>query len=200
MPPEVIGYADDVTTYDYDPEMAKKTLQDAGYTLPVEIEFWYPTDVSRPYMPDPKRNFEAFQASLNKSGFKVTPKSAPWNPDYLGRADAGTAGNLRLLGWTGDYGDADNFIGTFFQSPQRAWGTTTTPLTEIQNLLNEGEEETDEAKRQEIYENANRAIMEQLPGVPYAHSEPALAFDADVKGYVASPTTNESFAPVTLGG
>ena len=70
-------------------------------------------------MPDPKRNFEAFAASLNKSGFKVTPKSAPWNPDYLGRADAGNAGNLRLLGWTGDYGDADNFIGTFFQSRRR---------------------------------------------------------------------------------
>ena len=104
------------------------------------LEFWYPTDVSRPYMPDPKRNFEAFAASLNKSGFKVTPKSAPWNPDYLGRVDAGNAGNARLLGWTGDYGDADNFIGTFFQTPQNAWGTTTTPLTKIENLLNQGED------------------------------------------------------------
>jgi peptide/nickel transport system substrate-binding protein len=200
MPPEVVGYADDVTTYEYDPEMAKQILRDAGYTLPVAIEFWYPTDVSRPYMPDPKRNFEAFAASLNNSGFKVTPRSAPWNPDYLGRADAGNAGNLRLLGWTGDYGDADNFIGTFFQTPQKAWGTTTTPLTEIQDLLNQGEIETDEAKREAIYQDANRAIMEQLPGVPYAHSEPALAFSADVDGYVASPTTNESFAPVTIGG
>ena len=89
-------------------------------------------------MPDPKRNFEAFAASLNKSGFKVTPKSAPWNPDYLGRVDAGNAGNARLLGWTGDYGDADNFIGTFFQSPQKAWGTTTTPLTKIQDAAERG--------------------------------------------------------------
>ena len=106
----------------YDPEKAKKILTDAGYTLPVALEFWYPTDVSRPYMPDPKRNFEAFAASLNKSGFKVTPKSAPWNPDYLGRVDAGNAGNARLLGWTGDYGDADNFIGTFFQTPAEGLG------------------------------------------------------------------------------
>jgi len=37
-----------------------------------------------------------------------------------------------------------------------------------------------------------------LPGVPYAHSRPALAFTANVNGYVASPTTNESFASVTL--
>jgi peptide/nickel transport system substrate-binding protein len=198
MPPEVVGYADDVTEYPYDPEKAKQILQDAGYTLPVPLEFWYPTDVSRPYMPDPKRNFEAFAASLNKSGFKVTAKSAPWNPDYLGRADAGNAGNLRMLGWTGDYGDADNFIGTFFQSPQKAWGTTEKPLTEIQDLLDQAEIETEESKREELYQEANRKIMEQLPGVPYAHSKPALAFSAKVKGYVASPTTNESFATVTL--
>ncbi len=198
MPPEVVGYADDVPEYSYDPEKAKKILTDAGYTLPVPLEFWYPTDVSRPYMPDPKRNFEAFAASLNKSGFKVTPKSAPWNPDYLGRVDAGNAGNARLLGWTGDYGDADNFIGTFFQTPQKAWGTTTKPLTKIQDLLNQGEEEVDEAKREAIYQDANREIMTELPGVPYAHSEPALAFSAKVRGYETSPTTNESFAPVTL--
>jgi peptide/nickel transport system substrate-binding protein len=198
MPPEVVGYADDVPTYEYDPEKAKQILTDAGYTLPVPLEFWYPTDVSRPYMPDPKRNFEAFAASLNKSGFKVTPKSAPWSPDYLGRADAGTLGNLRLLGWTGDYGDADNFIGTFFQSPQKAWGTTEKPLTEIQNLLDQAEAETDESKREELYQEANRQIMTQLPGVPYAHSEPAVAFAANVRGYQTSPTSNESFAPVWI--
>jgi peptide/nickel transport system substrate-binding protein len=198
MPPEVVGYADDVPTYEYDPEKAKQILTDAGLTLPVPLEFWYPTDVSRPYMPDPKRNFEAFAASLNKSGFKVTAKSAPWNPDYLGRADEGNAGNLRLLGWTGDYGDADNFIGTFFQSPQKAWGTTTNPLTEIQKLLNDAEIETEESERESLYQEANRQIMTQLPGVPYAHSEPAVAFTANVSGYQTSPTSNESFAPVSI--
>ena len=30
MPPEVVGYADDVPTYDYDPEKAKQLLQEAG--------------------------------------------------------------------------------------------------------------------------------------------------------------------------
>jgi peptide/nickel transport system substrate-binding protein len=198
MPPEVVGYADDVPMYEFDPEKSKQILQDAGLTLPVELEFWYPTDVSRPYMPDPKRNFEAFAASLNESGFKVIPKSAPWNPDYLGRVDAGTAGHLHIIGWTGDYGDADNFIGTFFQSPKPQFGTKDNPNEEIHNLLNEAEIETDEAKREEMYKEANRLIMEWLPGMPYAHSQPALAFTANVSGYEPSPTTNESFATVSI--
>jgi peptide/nickel transport system substrate-binding protein len=184
--------------YEFDPEKSKQILQDAGLTLPVELEFWYPTDVSRPYMPDPKRNFEAFAASLNESGFKVIPKSAPWNPDYLGRVDAGTAGHLHIIGWTGDYGDADNFIGTFFQSPKPQFGTKDNPNEEIHNLLNEAEIETDEAKREEMYKEANRLIMEWLPGMPYAHSQPALAFTANVSGYEPSPTTNESFATVSI--
>jgi peptide/nickel transport system substrate-binding protein len=198
MPPEVVGYADDVTQYEFDPEKAKALLEEAGLTLPVEVEFAYPTDVSRPYMPDPKRNFEAFRASLEQSGFTVTPESAPWNPDYLGNADEGNY-MIRLLGWTGDYGDADNFIGTFFQSPQKAWGTDKSDeMKPVQDLLNQAEIETDEAERERLYQEANRMIMEILPGVPYAHSRPALAFAANVQGYIPSPTTNESFATVTI--
>jgi len=195
MPPSLPGYADDVTEYPYDPEKAKSLLQEAGLTLPVEVEFWYPTDVSRPYMPDPKRNFEAFAASLNKSGFKVTPKSAPWSPDYLGRVDTGKAGALNLIGWTGDYADADNFIGVFFQGQKPQWGFNN---KELFDALDAAEVEPDIEARNGLYEDVNRQIMEFLPGVPYAHSKPALAFAANVNGFEPSPTTNESFASVSI--
>ena len=164
----------------------------------MKLDFWYPTDVSRPYMPDPKRNFEAFAASLNKSGFQVVPHSAPWNPDYLGRVNDGTAGNMFMIGWTGDYGDADNFVGTFFQAPSKQFGTVKNPNKKVEQLLNDAERETDAAKREQLYKDANREISTWLPGVPYAHSEPALAFAGNVKGYVPSPTTNESFASVSI--
>jgi peptide/nickel transport system substrate-binding protein len=194
MPPEVVGYADDVTEYEFDPEKSKQLLQDAGLTLPVEIEFWYPSDVSRPYMPDPKRNFEAFAASLNDAGFKVTPRTAPWSPDYLGAVDEGNA-QVYLLGWTGDYGDPDNFIGTFFQSAQKAWGFEN---QEIFDALDAAETETDLDERERLYQEANKLIMDFLPGVPYVHTKPALAFAANVSGYEPSPVSLESFATVSI--
>jgi peptide/nickel transport system substrate-binding protein len=199
MPPSLFGYADDVQEYTYDPEKSKQILQDAGYTLPVKLDGWFPTDVSRPYMPDPKRNFEAFAASLEKSGFKVVPHSAPWSPDYLGRSDEGKLGNLYLLGWTGDFGDPDDFIGVFFQTPQKQWGTTgNNEMKPVMEILDQAETETDEAKRTELYQEANRQIMQLLPGVPYAHNKPAVAFIKGVEGYVPSPVDLQSFATVSL--
>jgi peptide/nickel transport system substrate-binding protein len=197
MPKEIFGYADDVTTYDYDPAKSKQLLQQAGLTLPVEIEFWYPTDVSRDYMPDPKRNFEAFASDLNKAGFKVKPRSAPWSPDYTDLVDGGKA-QIYLIGWIADFADPDNFIGTFFQDPGPDWGFKN---AEISKLLDDAEAETDLQKRTTLYQEANRKIMDFLPGVPYVHAKAALAFQSKVTGYKPSPVGvgGESFAPVSLG-
>ncbi len=194
MPPELFGYADDVPTYEYDPEKAKQILADAGIDTPVKIDFAYPTDVTRPYMPDPQANFEAMVADLEECCFEVEEKSAVWDPNYLDNANNGRYGAY-LLGWTGDFGDPDNFIGTFFQDKSPAWGFEN---AEIFKLLDDAEVETDQAKRTEMYQEANRKIMELLPGVPYAHTKPALAFTANVEGYVPSPVSLEQFSNVTV--
>jgi peptide/nickel transport system substrate-binding protein len=195
MPPELFGYAKDVKRYSYNPAKAKALLQQAGLTLPVEIEFWYPTDISRGYMPDPTRNFQAFAASLEKSGFKVVAKSAPWRPDYVSRTQAGTAGHLNLIGWTGDFGDPDNFIGTFFRTEQNQWG----PINpKIHQILNRALSETNADVRAGLYRQANRMIMQFLPGVPYVHTKPALAFKKGVTGYVASPIELEPLERVSV--
>jgi peptide/nickel transport system substrate-binding protein len=198
QPPQLFGWSPHVVKYEYNPDKAKQLLQQAGLTLPVTLDFWYPTGVSRPYMPDPQRNFEAFSASLEKSGFKIVAHSAPWRPDYVSKVNSGEAGNINLIGWTGDYGDPDDFLGVFFQNFNPQFGFQNAKLTA---LLNKGEQETNLKARIKIYQQANEMIMRDiLPGVPYAHSIPALGMQKSVSGYIASPIGTDPFAPVNVGG
>jgi peptide/nickel transport system substrate-binding protein len=145
-------------------------------------------------MPDPVRNYEAFAAHLNEAGFEIEPRSAPWSPDYLGLVNEGRC-PLYLLGWTGDFADPDNFVGTFFQTEQAAWGFNN---PELFDLLDRAEVETDEDARIALYQEANQVIADFLPGVPYAHSRPALAFRANISGYVPSPVSLEQFSTVRI--
>jgi peptide/nickel transport system substrate-binding protein len=193
MPPSLFGYSEDVPQYEYDVEKAKALIAESGVKNPT-LEFWYPTGVSRPYMPDPVANFQAFSADLEAAGFTVVPKSDVWNPNYLNAVDTGQTG-MRLLGWTGDFGDPDNFVGTFFRTQQPAWG----PLDpSIYSELDAARAEPDEAARTALYEAVNKKIMEFLPGVPYAHTKPSLAFAEGVEGFVPSPVSIEDFSKVSM--
>jgi peptide/nickel transport system substrate-binding protein len=198
QPPTLFGWTNKVAKYPYDPDKAKALLTAAGFKLPVTLDFWYPTGVSRPYMPDPQRNFEAFSASLEKSGFNIVAHSAPWRPDYVSKVNSGDAGNLNMIGWTGDYGDPDDFIGVFFKGNSPQFGFSNAKLTA---LLNKAAAEPNFKTRVKLYQQANIMIMgDILPGVPYAHSVPALGMQKAVTGYVASPIGTDLFAPVSIGG
>jgi peptide/nickel transport system substrate-binding protein len=196
-PPQLFGWTNKVPKYPYNPSKAKSLLRSAGLSLPVHVDFWYPTGVSRPYMPNPKLNFEAFQASLNNSGFSVTAHTAPWRPDYVKDVNQGTAGDLNLIGWTGDFGDPDNFLGTFFKTYSPQFGFHNSGIF---NILARAAAEPNFNKRVSLYQKANIMIMKFLPAVPYAHSQPALGFQRKVHGYVASPVGTDPFAGVYFGG
>lgn len=196
LPPQLFGFAKKgVPQYPYNPDKAKALLQQAGLTLPVKIDFWFPTNVSRPYMPSPAQNFQAFQASLEKSGFKVTPHNAPWRPDYLGTVQSGGA-QLFLLGWTGDWGDPSNFLNVHFGSETKQFGYNNPALF---TLLQQADAETDLDKRTALYQAASVAVMKFLPMVPYVHSTPALAFKKNVKGFIASPVGLDPFWLASVG-
>jgi peptide/nickel transport system substrate-binding protein len=197
MPPGLPGYTANVQRYPYNPARSQQLLRQAGLTLPVKIDFWYPSGVQRPYMPDPPRIFQAFAASLERSGFDVEARSAPWSPDYLNAAQTGNAGHLHLLGWTGDYADADNFLGEFFQTPKPQFGFRNAA---VQRLLDRAEQETNQRRRVALYQQANRQIMRLLPAVPYAHTRPALGFRRQVRGYIPSPVSLEPFRLVFIQG
>jgi peptide/nickel transport system substrate-binding protein len=201
MPPAIAGYEPRVRRYDFNPTRAQQLLRQAGLSLPVKIDFYWPTNVSRPYMPSPNLNAAAFRASLERSGFDVNLVSEPWRPDYVKHVNEGTGGHLNIIGWTGDYADADNFVGTFFQSNNPQFGLNGSGgHARIKTLLNQAEATVNARKRVTLYKQINRLLAEFVPAVPYAHSRPAVGVQRRVQGYRASPVGTESFYGVTIGG
>ena len=65
----------------------------------------------------------------------------------------------------------------------------------------EAEAESDPAKREQLYQEANRKIMAFVASVPYAHNSAAIALESNIQGFVPSPVGvgGESFATVEAG-
>jgi peptide/nickel transport system substrate-binding protein len=198
LPPALFGFAKKgVPSYPYNPAKAKALLTQAGLKLPVTIDFWYPTNVSRPYMPDPARNFQAFQQSLDQSGFNVVPHSAPWRPDYRAGVQAGND-QVFLFGWIADFGDPADFLNVHFGSNTPQFGFTNNALFK---LLAKADAEPNYEKRVALYQQASVQVMKFLPVVPYVWAASAVALDKNVNGYAPGPIgpVNEPFANVSIG-
>ncbi len=195
-PDTVDGWTDTVQHYDYDLAKAKDLLAQANASN-LTLNFWWPTEVSRPYMPDPKAVFTAFKADLEAAGITVNETSKPWNGGYLDGVDAQGA-DAFLLGWTGDYNSPDNFIGTFFSDPTGRFGTQYYPwATQLTDELAKADSEPDSTTRNADYVALNVKLLgEYLPAIPISHSPPAIVVSAKVQGLVPSPLTDERFATV----
>ena len=201
MPSTVSGYNGDLQATEYDPDKAEQLLQQAGAD-DLTLTFAYPTDVSRPYMPDPQELYEAIRTNLEDVGITVEVETASWNGGYLDNVTAGKY-DAYLLGWTGDYDAAFNFIGTFFGNlKENDFATIEYPWgKQLADDLQAADAIVDEGERATAFEEINQQIMEEYrPGVPISHSPPALVVGPDVEGVIPSPLTAEEFDTVSVGG
>ncbi|HWS35831.1 MAG TPA: ABC transporter substrate-binding protein [Actinoplanes sp.] len=194
LPDTVEGYNPDVKKYDYNVEAAKKLLAEAGASN-LKLRFHYPTEVTRPYMPNPKDLFELISADLKAVGIEIEAIPLKWSPDYLNATTSGSAHDLHFLGWTGDYGDAYNFIGTMFDRQKDEWGFNNPALFA---QFKDADSTADQAARIEKYKALNAAIAEFAPGVPISHSPPAIVFGKGLTGITPSPLTDERFVGATF--
>ncbi|MFX0538317.1 ABC transporter substrate-binding protein [Ornithinimicrobium sp. Y1847] len=198
FPDTLPGYNETLEPYSYDPDLAKQLLEEAGHA-DLEIEFWQPTEVTRPYMPDPASIFDAIRSDWEAVGITVTPKPMPWTGGYLDGTEQGQA-PAYLLGWTGDYSSPDNFIGTFFTQQDNAFDTGNYDFAdELTADLTEADSEPDADKREEMYKEINKRLAEDwLPGLPISHSPPAIVVAPNVQGLITSPLAAEDFSTVTI--
>jgi peptide/nickel transport system substrate-binding protein len=194
MPPNIDGYNKDVKDYAYDLEKAKALLKEAGYEKGFEIDLWA-MPVARPYMPEAQKVAEVIQDSLSKIGVTANIKSAEW-ATYLDDAAAGKF-DMFMLGWTGDNGDADNFLYTLLDKDSIGSNNYSYYSNdELHDILIAAQSEPDKDKRNELYKQAQVIIKDDAPWVPLVHSRPLLAAAKDVSGYLPHPTGSEALTKV----
>lgn len=194
MPDLLPGANEDVIKYEYNPDKARDLIEQSGVENPT-IDLAYPTDVSRPYMPNPQDNWSLIKADLEAVGFTVNEVKDTWSPDYLDKYQSGDY-MAYLIGWKADYADTDNFLGVFFRDLNSAFNWDN---PEVRQLLTDARAETDPDKRADMYMQANEMIMEDLPGLPYVLVGNAGAVNPDIKGFTPNPVTAEDYSVLTRG-
>jgi peptide/nickel transport system substrate-binding protein len=195
--PAGVQYAKDLNLPTYDVAKAKALIAESGET-DLTIDFWYPSDVTRPYMPDPAGIFQALTANLEAVGFTVVPHNAPWG-NYLDDEDAGKY-EMWILGWTGDWAGPDNFLKTAFfgyknGAPKKEFAYKNDA---VDKAMNDALAAGTEAEAKTLWEKAQDLIRADMPTVPIANSKPQAAASIDLKGFIGSAALNESLNLVWL--
>jgi len=183
-----------VADYEFNPQKAQELLAQAGYPNGFDLQLWY-MPVSRPYFPNPKPIAEAFAADLSAIGIRVSLQTKDWAA-YLADRNKQPGYQAFMLGWTGDYGDPDNFYYAHFGSG------STDDLGKWKNdqvfkLLDEGRAKDDKAERTKIYKQVDEVLYKEAVRIPIVHSQPLLAKRKNVSGWTPSPLGSESLEDVS---
>ncbi|MAY62897.1 MAG: ABC transporter substrate-binding protein [Rhizobiales bacterium] len=195
IPPTMWSYNDSVEDDPYDPEAAKKMLEEAGVS-DLSMKIWA-MPVQRPYNPNARRMAELMQEDFSKVGVKVEIVSYEWG-EYLEKSKAEDRDGAVLLGWTGDNGDPDNFLAVLLGcdgvggSNRAQWCNE-----EFDNLIQKAKSGTQE-ERAKLYEEAQVVFKREAPWATIAHSVVHMPMSKKVTGYKMDPLGGHWFTGVDI--
>lgn len=223
LPPLVWGHNDAIEDWEYDPELSRDLLAQAGFEdglseltiafditdaegnvvyaegekIPLKL-FYMP--VTRFYYPSPKEIGEAMAADLAVAGINATLELAGDWPTYLGLRREGQLTGLYMLGWGGDNGDPDNFLNYFFGGLSSMDGVKEPDPREgwyanqeVATLLYEAAITPDQAAREELYMQVEELLHEDVARLWVAHNNTPLLFSSKISGYVPQPVGADYF-------
>jgi len=196
IPPTMWSYNDKLEDDTYEPEVAKKMLEDAG-VKDLSMKLWA-MPVSRPYMLNARRAAELMQSDFAKVGVKVEIVSYEW-AEYLDKSKAKDRDGAVILGWTGDNGDPDNFLDTLLGcnavggNNRAQWCNQ-----EFDALVKKAKETSDPAERTKLYEEAQVVFKREAPWATIDHSLSVVPMRKNVEGFVQSPLGDFAFDGVDI--
>jgi dipeptide transport system substrate-binding protein len=196
MPPTQWSYDTTIKDPAFDPEKAKQLLKEAGIPEGTEITLWA-MPVQRPYNPNAKLMAEMIQSDWKKIGINAKIVSYEWG-EYIKRAKAGENGAM-LIGWSGDNGDPDNWLGTLFGCDALNGNNFSKWCDKPYDaIIKQAKETPDQAKRTELYKQAQHLLKDAVPITTIAHSTVFQPMRSNVQDFKISPFGLNSFYGVSV--
>ncbi|SHF05018.1 peptide/nickel transport system substrate-binding protein [Desulfacinum infernum DSM 9756] len=195
--PTIWGYNDEIQPYAYDPQKAKKLLEEAGFDFSTELELWA-MPVSRAYMPEPVKTAELIQAYLAAVGMKAKIVRYDWGT-YLKKTANGEH-DMCMLGWLGGNADPDNFLyGLLSADTAVTPGAANVALwknAEFTELVKQAQKIFDKEERAKLYKKAQEIFHREVPWVPLAHSTIVRCYNKKLHDVPLRPNGLNSFQMV----
>ncbi len=191
IPPVLWGYNKDVKPYPYDVEKARALLKEAGFANGFATDMMVYAN-PRGYNPVGGAKLgEAVQGYLAKVGVTAKITQYEWGA-YLDKIRHTQYEGFAICGWSGDNGDPDNFLGDLFEwdyanNRQRTNNCTRHHNPAFDKLIQQGRQVTDQAKRAQIYIEANKILHDDAPGIFINHTSQVRAARATVRGFLLNP-------------
>lgn len=196
IPPTMWSYNDAVTDDPYDPDAAKKMLEEAGVT-DLSMKIWA-MPVQRPYNPNARRMAELIQSDFAEIGVTAEIVSYEWG-EYLKRSSDVNRDGAVLLGWTGDNGDPDNFLAVLLGCDAVGGANRAQWCYKpFDDLIQKAKVVADMAERTKLYEEAQVVFKEQAPWATIAHSTVFMPLAKNVTGYKMDPLGSHRFDGVDI--
>jgi len=176
-----------------DAEKAKKTLEDAGVSIPVDLHLQYNTDH---YGPGSGDEYALIKDQLEADGlFNVDLQSTEYVQYSKDRvADVYPA---YQLGWFPDYSDADNYLTPFFLIDN--FLSNHYVNQEVNDLILEQAVTPDPAARTKLIEEIQNKVAADLSTVPFLQGAQVVVTGTDIDGAVLDGSFKFRFAPLTKG-
>ncbi len=196
IPPTMWGYNEATVDDSYNVEEAKKLLAEAGVEN-LKTKIWA-MPVQRPYNPNARRMATIIQEDWAQVGVEAEIVSYEWG-EYLERSRDVNRDGALLMGWTGDNGDPDNFLGILLGcdgvggSNRAHWC-----YGPFDDVIKAAKSELNKDKRTELYQQAQLIFKEQAPWATIAHSIVTEPVRKEVKNYKIDPLGGHIFYQVDL--
>lgn len=189
VPPSLGVAHPELTTYGYDAEKARELLELAGYRGE-PLEFLYPVETSRPYLPSPEPVYARIAEDLANVGLVLEPVPVRWEDGYLDRLTADTGRAFHLSGRTGEYRDPHHFLEPLFGSHSTEFGYSNQFVVET---LAEAVSIRDAETRTTLYRRSAESLALDLPALPLVYPISAVASGHTLVSYPTSPVLDERF-------